>query len=171
MNLMEMLAAKRQVQNMEEPTEKIAEMDALSDLVPLSTLVRSNKQETIETEEADIPASSHFTTQVYEEPDWQLFLAIHTPYLLHPYSFHAPTFRAYKEFLLGESLYVLNTFTLLDTDRLLRWYLLHIPPVTAIETVRLGHFLLELHLTVPAKYEQAIGEILEREARSQEKNA
>jgi hypothetical protein len=96
-----------------------------------------------------------YTSQTgYTEPNRDLFVAIHSPYLRDPYSLSdMMAFRAYRKWALAPSLYVLNTFSRFDTDLLLHLYLKHYPPPDTLSVYRLWQVLSEIQLTVPGNYE------------------
>lgn len=95
-----------------------------------------------------------YDSSKYPEPNYDLFLAAWTPYLRNPYSFRAMTFRPYLKWILSPSLYVLNTFSLIDTYEILQVILQQMPPSSPEELHYLSQFLFEIRLTVPAKYER-----------------
>ena len=87
----------------------------------------------------------------------ETFIAIYTPFLQNPTSFNPVTFRAYKDWLLYPSYYVLNTFPVFSVTRLaqtlIELHLLHNRkghPATAL--YRVAMLLWDIELTVPASY-------------------
>ena len=111
-----------------------------------------------ETEEAEI---NYKATTFYEEPDEDIYLAIYTPFIKNPYEFNGLVFMYYKLFLLGDKLYVLNTFPKLDIDRLFSLYLSSkLKPESLHEHTLLCYFLNHIHLMIPNKYQTRIEEII-----------
>ena len=87
----------------------------------------------------------------------ETFIAIYTPFLQNPTSFNPVTFRAYKDWLLYPSYYVLNTFPVFSVTRLaqtlIELHLLHNRkehPATAL--YRVAMLLWDIELAVPASY-------------------
>lgn len=92
-----------------------------------------------------------------EEVCRETFIAIYTPFLQNPTSFNPVTFRAYKDWLLYPSYYVLNTFPRFNVTRLaqtlIELHLLHNRkehPATAL--YRVAMLIWDIELTVPASY-------------------
>lgn len=92
-----------------------------------------------------------------EEVCRETFIAIYTPFLQNPTSFNPVTFRAYKDWLLYPSYYVLNTFPVFSVTRLaqtlIELHLLHNRkehPATAL--YRVAMLLWDIELAVPASY-------------------
>lgn len=109
--------------------------------------------DTAATEEAGEAEEAEETEEVCRET----FIAIYTPFLQNPTSFNPVTFRAYKDWLLYPSYYVLNTFPRFNVTRLaqtlLELHLLHNRkghPATAL--YRVAMLLWDIELNVPASY-------------------
>ena len=110
------------------------------------------------TEEAEI---NYKVTTFYEEPDEDIYLAIYTPFIKNPYEFNWFIFIDYKTFLLGDNLYVLNTFPKLNIDRLFSLYLdSKLKPESLHEHTLLCYFLNHIHLMIPNKYQTRIEKII-----------
>lgn len=97
--------------------------------------------------------------QSYREPDESLFLAIYTPFLISPTSFRVTTFRAYKNWLLEDSCYVLNTFSLFNTSALLSHYIKIANIREASDLHGIAELLWDIELTVPGKYKERFEKI------------
>lgn len=94
------------------------------------------------------------TRNTFPIPDSSLFIAIYTPFLKCPSSFRPMEFRAYKNWLLGDTSYVLNTFKPMDTTSLRKIYLSesdkHIK--TSSDLNWMAGLLWDLELTVPDSF-------------------
>lgn len=163
--LKELLEAKKKEAKKEE---EIFELVSSTSLSSFSSLSSPTSLSSIEKEdfvngmtgnssyEPRIPSSnpllSSFPYFGYTEPDFLLFVNIHRPFLIDPYSFNVTNFRIYEKWLLGSSLYVLNTFSKFETSNLINILLEKKPPVNSSELYSLTAFIGEIELTVPGKY-------------------
>ena len=145
-------------------TGKDTRMSALSDILARREELAkrqprngSTEAEAGKAEEADTDAEEVEETEETEEVCRETFIAIYTPFLQNPTSFNPVTFRAYKDWLLYPSYYVLNTFPRFNVTRLaqtlIELHLLHNRkehPATAL--YRVAMLLWDIELTVPASY-------------------
>lgn len=92
----------------------------------------------------------------YEEIDKKLFLAMYAPYIRDPYSFNWFVFIKYRDFLFPDGAYVLNTFPLLNINRILNIYLEYKKPETLQQYTQLIHIINHMHLNIPKEYENNI---------------
>jgi hypothetical protein len=97
------------------------------------------------------PVNREESRNIFPIPDSYLFIAIYTPFLKHPSSFQTMEFREYKNWLLGDACYVLNTFNPMNTTGLRSIYLENHERYiqTSSDFHRIAEFLWDLELTVP----------------------
>lgn len=100
------------------------------------------------------------TAYVYTPVDESLFLACYTVLICNPYACPITDFRAYRDFLLGDAQYVLNTFSHLDSIKLLRLYLIHHPIQEPKHLQSLSSSLWELELCVPGFFQDRIERLI-----------
>lgn len=109
-----------------------------------------------ETQTTDLQDSSFVERNIFPTPDSSLLIAIYTPFLRKPAGFQTMEFRAYKNWLLGDTCYVLNTFKPMDTTSLRKIYLSnsgrYIPDSSAFH--RIACLLWDLELTVPDSFRE-----------------
>ena len=83
------------------------------------------------------------------------FLSVYAILIRNPYQ-NIKEFRELRNILLGDNVYVLNTFPQLDVELLFSDYMKNLPPRKAIHLHKLYITLGEVHLCVPAMYQQEI---------------
>lgn len=121
-----------------------------SDLIELTSAAEVAKDEPI-----------HYIGGKYSVPRDDLFLVLHVPFLLNPFSFQIECYRTYKQWLLFPAQYVLNTFTRSRFDNLRTWILSHHFPNSTMDLHNLFMMLSEFELTVPGRFESQFIEILD----------
>lgn len=152
-----MLASQRHADG--HATGKDTRMSALSDI--LARREELAKRQPRNTHNGNTSTSLSHTAEAEEAEETEVsretFIAIYTPFLQNPTSFNPVTFRAYKDWLLYPSYYVLNTFPVFSVTRLaqtlIELHLLHNRkehPATAL--YRVAMLLWDIELTVPASY-------------------
>lgn len=137
---------------------------------PLLETKRETQQKTEErTQTEDIEyTNGSVGQQGYQEPDKALFVAIYTPFLRNPTNFDIDIFRAYKDWLLYPSCYVLNTFPRFNL-RHFSYLLLknnqdNIAKNAPDSLYKIAMLLWDIELTVPASYMEAFEIIASGEA-------
>lgn len=103
-----------------------------------------------------------YTTQYnYPKPNERLFLALYTPYILYPLDFDWFIYRDFKPFLLGDAIYVLNTFQKLDIDKIFYMYLDKRLPKSMRDYAKLTHFCGHIELYIPHFYQSRIEALIQ----------
>lgn len=161
MSLLETFAKRKQTLLVEEK-----EPSKTGGSNPLIAIKHSKKIEEIEeTKETEDSEGEDFDLDYvgdkYPTPDPTLFLASITPLLLYPYTIEITVGRDYKRWLLSPSLYVLNSFNPVCTNKIFLIYMKKNPPKQPFDLYKLWMLLTELELYVPIEYQERIEELLE----------
>lgn len=88
------------------------------------------------------------------------FLSCYTILICNPYETAITDFRTFRTFFLDDRQYTLNTFTRLDTNKLLRLYMIHHPIGEPKQLQSLYLTLWELELCVPGLYQDGIERLI-----------
>lgn len=104
----------------------------------------------------EAPEIGYKAQYAYPKPDERLFLAFYTPWILRPLEFDWFVYRDFKPFILGDAIYVLNTFDRLSIDRIFFLYLKKIRPKSMRDFARLTHFCGHIEIYIPHFYQERI---------------
>lgn len=165
MGIAEILAQRKGSDQRELPkvqpsisTKKVSTKKILS----TATFIIEEEQEILSPSEKIITASQEefdykVSSDKYLLPSaWNAtFLAVYAILIRNPYQ-NIREFRELREFILGENQYVLNTFPQLDIELIFSLYRKQNPPLQAKHLYQLHISLCEIHLCVPAMYQQEI---------------
>ena len=142
-------AWKKEEKEEEKEEEKKEEKE--EDMIFLTTLTDREDRE-----------DEQYAQPTFEIPNYTLFLSLHAPYLLDPYSFNVVEFREYRKWLLSPSLFVIGTFPKIDSQRIFDAITYKNPPTCILDLHRLAAFLWELDLMVPQKFEEDMIKIIQQ---------
>lgn len=110
-----------------------------------------------EIEEIEITIPRHVA---YKDVDKNLFLAMYAPYIREPTKFNWFVYIEYYKLLFPDGAYVLNTFPLLNIDRLFSVYQDHLKVDNFHQLTKLCYFLNHIYLNIPQEFEEDIIKII-----------
>lgn len=131
--------------------------DRLALLRQPSTIPDVDDLEEEEAAEEQIEYSSKYE---YIQPSEELFLALHTPYLLHPLDFNWFNNREFMLYMLGGYSYVTGQEKL-DTDRIFNLYLKAFPTAGLEDCQQLIYFCHHIRVVIPAIYQARIEALIQ----------
>lgn len=88
-----------------------------------------------------------------------LFISFYSLLIKYPYLLYAD-YLILREFILGDHVYVLNTFAPLNSQRIFELYMIHNPPKTHHELHRLYCSISSICLSVPGYYQKEVEDII-----------
>ena len=122
-------------------------------------LERKKQKKEIEIEVEEIPYITNvkYLNSYHKSP---LFFNIYSILIKNPYQ-DIISFNAFQDFILGNNVYVLNSFPSLNRERIFSLYMKHNPPQTPYQLHQLWIALNTIHLCIPAIYQGDIEEMVE----------
>jgi hypothetical protein len=153
MNLLEILEAK---------TGKDIRRPKAQSTIPSQTKILAPSL-SIQSSFTEVEEISYLSAGKYLSPSLfsPSFLSIYSILISNPYQYIL-AFREFRDFILEDNQYVLNTFPSLNMDRIFNLYMQHNSPSSPFQLHQLWISLSELHLCVPSLYQLGIEDIIQK---------